>query len=288
MNTIECKACGHQNDLTRVFCQNCGVRLEKPAPADASVAPQAGPAPAPTPVAAKSTPPKAPSASASTSAKPVKPSKPKIVTKSSKGDGPSLFSILYHLTSSILFGAVVAAIIVGLRAPDNIPEPVAANTYAAQQSLQLIRNAAGNTFPETVKLPQLAANNYLAVNLPAVGGGKNVGYLTFRFQRAFLIYGPQEFQFVSEVQSKLTTLYVGFRLRVDNEVAGTKITVVGGNIGRLKVPEFAVPLLERFLGKVIVALEEPIELFKKSKKIQISSDMAEIDWSGSAQSRPAP
>ena len=154
MSAIPCGHCGHENDLTRVFCQNCGNRLERS---------EAGP------TLTKTTP------------VPVK--------QASRRQGPTLLAALRQfvrgLLSLIVLAAVLALLIQMARVPDGVPAPQTGNVAAATRFEEAVRAFSSSPFRRTLDLKQDEVNNFLAMKLVPEPGSP----LVASFVRAFVVFG---------------------------------------------------------------------------------------------------
>lgn len=254
MSGTKCGQCGHENDPTRVFCQNCGTRLERDEPAPTS--------PTTTPV-------------------PVK--------RKSQRQGPSIVSLflqfLRGLVSLAFLGAVIALFIQLGRSPDGLPAAVTADDAQATDVFNAVKTFSSSTFRRTLDLKQEQINNYLASRVASASadGGATAGA---QFGRAFVVCQDGKFQFFVERKY----LGLSFYFYVDCEPLagpeGATAFVKGGGIGRVALPPRILgPVQARVIAPVVEALGEPLEILRKANQVTIQPGMARLGWSGKPAGR---
>jgi hypothetical protein len=248
MSGFKCGKCGHENDSTRVFCQNCGTRLERTEEAPT------GPTITPVPVKRKS-----------------------------KPQGPSALALfgqfLKGLVSLAVLGAVIALFIQLGRTPDGIPAPALVNETGATSLVEGIKGFAASPFRRSLDLTQDQINNYLAARLTESSEGRPVQGA--RFARAFVVLKQGRFQFY--VERKYLGLSVYFRLDAEplSGPEGTTAIVKGAGIGRLQLPPLLVrPVQARIFAPAIEALAEPIEILRKANQVNVQPGVVTLTWIG--------
>ncbi len=250
MSGTKCGQCGHDNDPTRVFCQNCGTRLDREEAAPTS--------PTTTPVPVKRT---------------------------SKRQGPSLVAMLLQflkgLISLAFLGAVIALFIQLGRHPDGLPEPVQVNDAQAADVFNAVKTFATSTFRRTLDLKQEQVNNYLASRVASASADEGGVTAGAQFGRAFVVCQDGKFQFFVERK------YVGlsFYFYVDCEPLagpeGATAFVKGGGIGRVRLPaQLLGPVQARVIDPVVEALAEPLEILRQANQVAIEPGVVRLGWSG--------
>jgi hypothetical protein len=247
MSNIKCGSCGHENDHTRVFCQNCGTRLERTAPAPS------GPTTTPVPVkrAAK------------------------------RPGGMTVFGalgqLLRGLISLALLGAVIALFIQFSREPEGVPAAVAANDAAASEIFAGIKAFSSGPYQRSLDVKQEQINNYLAARV-ATAGGDTPAHAA-RFERAFVVLGDQSFRLFVERKY----LGISFFFWIDCQPLagpeGATALVKSGGIGRMPLPAFLAGLVQsRVIEPVVAALAEPLEILRRANQVDVRPDSVRLGW----------
>ena len=247
MSVLKCGKCGHENDLTRVFCQNCGTRLER-----TEEAPK-GPSITPVPVKRKSV-----------------------------RQGPSALALLGQflkgLVSLAFLGALLALFIQLGRSPDGIPAAAPVDNVAASELYEGMKTFTTSAFRRSLDVKQSQINNYLASRLASADGGPAQGA---QFARAFVVLGEGTFQFY--VERKYLGLSVYFRIDCAplSGPEGATAIVKGGSIGRISLPPLLLRLMQaRVITPAVQALNEPIEILRKANQVTIVPGTVNLAWAG--------
>lgn len=249
MNGIKCAECGHQNDLTRAFCQNCGARLER------------------------------------TSAVDPKDAGKERVVSGTRGRGrvarPGIAAGLFHFIRRIIFTAILAAILAAIiqmaRAPDGVPPAQPADEAQAGRLLQMLQTFAESTYARSIDVTQEQANNYLASSIvpdPAATGK----LLQADFGRAFVIIKPGQLDFLVEQRFHGWPIYLS--LVTMPEISAGKMTLktIGGAIGRMPLSARLVPLLKTVLRPVIASTSEAVAVLETANEVVLAPPSAKLSW----------
>jgi hypothetical protein len=257
MTGIKCGQCGHDNDLTRVFCQNCGTRLERGDQTPVAAGPSVTPVP---------------------------------VKRKSKSQGPSAIAMIGQLLRAIVsiafFGAVLALFIQLGRAPEGIPaasttidEAAASGLYDA---LKAVTVSPFRRPPMEIKQEQI--NNYLASRLTsASSSGPSLGA---QFVRVFVVLNDGSFQFY--VERKYLGLSVYFRIDCEplSSQEGASAIVKGGAIGHVPLHPVILRLVQaRVITPAVDALSEQLDILRKADDVKIKQGAAFIGWPGTPTRR---
>ncbi len=250
MSAIKCKQCGHENDLTRVFCQNCGTRLER---AEGAAGPTiSGPTRVPT-----------------------GPRKLK-----NKGAGVAM---LLKLVRAIISTAVVAALIALLiqmsRPLPDLPPAKPANDAMATQTYQMLVSFADSPYGRGVDLTQDQINNYLAARIVA-GAAPEGANVRAQFQRAFVVLKEGEASFY--VEQKFFGIPVFMYLTGVPEKSGETVSfkTTGGGVGHVPFDPRLASLLERVILPVVTSAAEGTAALKTANSVVLSPGVAKVAWSG--------
>jgi hypothetical protein len=249
VKSIECAQCGYQNDLTRVFCQNCSARLERRIGDDPRIS---GPATAVFGVRQRS----------------------RSATTRMIG---AIFGLIRRLIATAILAALLALVIQMARQPDGVPPAQPANDAQAGQLLQTLQTFAGSTYARTIEITEAQANNYLKASIvpDQEGSGK---FLRANFSRAFIRIKSGELDFFVEQQFSGWPIYMC--LVTVPETSGGKVTlrVIGGGIGRVPLNRRLVPLLERVLRPVLASTSEAAAVLETVDSVVLVPSVAKLSW----------
>ena len=256
MKSIECAQCGHHNDLTRVFCQNCGARLERSAGDEPRIS-------GPTKV---------------------------VLEKRHRGRAAgtgmigATFGLIRTVLGTAIFAALLALVIQMARQPDGVPPAQPANEAQAGQLLQTVQNQAGSTYARTMEITEAQANNYLKSSIVPDQEGATK-FLRANFSRAFVKIRSGELDFFVEQILYRWPIYM--RLTTVPDTSGGKLSlrVTGGGIGRMPLNDRLVPLLERALRPVIASTSQAAAVLETLDGVVLSPSVAKLSWN--ARKSPA-
>lgn len=246
---IRCQACGFENDQTRVFCQNCGTRLQ--------IAGQ--------PVAA---------------AAPERAVRKKMVQRRepSRLRLPVGFSVLAKEAIFIgLLGALMASFVQALRPPDALPAPVAPRPAAASLLAADIRAAMASDVPQTVEISPGEANNFL---VSRVAGAEDVAFWQARLARAYVTFQEGKVNFGIEQRWAGHPVYLQLVARPVAAERGTSAVVEAGSIGRLPVPSFLLGAFQRSFQPVLDALDVPLSWMSRAQSVTLTPGAAVVSFPG--------
>lgn len=272
-----CQHCGTDNDHTRIFCGNCGMRL-----------PEAGaPAPA-SPAAAEGKPAAGTAAGLAAPPLPGVPyQRPKRRSRESSRPAPAERGATGFLVSSLLWLAVISAtlacVIQMAREPDSIPEAVGVDTSAAHETFSTLKDLGDSPKPISWTVNSKAINQFLESTVemkPADGG---MADLSARFQRAFVKLNKGSFALCIDQKFLGAHLYIMLALQPESAGSGLRAKATGGSIGRMPVHPALMPVFLRLFQPTITGLSQPLELLKKAKSVAITPDAATFQWPGTGK-----
>jgi hypothetical protein len=202
--TLTCKQCNYENEPERVYCHNCGAKLDR------TLLPKE-------PTKGKET--------ADASRKRVR----KLVSPRTG------FFTNWHtsLFNALFASVVVAALIQAVRVPAGVPKmPTKDDLLGAQGIMENIEDVQMSHSPESRQLPQAMINLYLA---NAIKSGNTASGDYFVFNRAFVSLGKDVIQITNQESAFGYPLYAASSYKLS--IAGGKIVAanVGGAIGRLPI-----------------------------------------------------
>ncbi|CAN5602481.1 hypothetical protein BH09VER1_BH09VER1_20780 [soil metagenome] len=261
MSDLKCGQCGHENDSTRVFCQNCGARLERAEGSQATIA-------APTQVPTE---------------------RPAITRKKKEGQTKSsgkLVGFLVSVLITIVLSAGFAAAIQMSRQPEAIPPMKPGNEAQATALYQYLKTFADSTFPRTYAVKQNDANNYLACRLvSATAEGDAASSVKAKFVRAFVVMldGKLRYYVEEEFLGQSLFLYLEYEPALVNKAVVLK--EIGGGIGHMKFNEYTLPMLDRLIGPVAKSALDVTDVVQNLNGLDLKVGEAMLRWSGSPKSQ---
>lgn len=260
MNEVKCAGCGHENDPTRVFCHNCGIRLERPEGEKATIAQV-------TPVMGRSSGP------------------PRGGFFQAGGAGALLVRVFRSLISLAILAALLAVLIEAGRQPDWVPKAVTGDKQKATRLYQSIRDFSDTVYPRTIDLTQEQVNNYLASRLETAPDDGS--YVRAKFVRAFVTIEAEAMRFVVEQK------YLGWPVVMSvtwvpkitaNPATGrneVSLRLAGADIGRLPLPDLVAPMMQKHLQGVIDSTSAEAQLLGRSDSLVFLPGVARLGWNGS-------
>ncbi len=262
MSVLKCGQCGHENDLTRVFCQNCGARLERAEGTSATIA-------APTQV----------------------PTERPAVTRKRKAEQAKRAGRVVGLIVSIVITIIIAAgfaeLIQMAREPEGIPPAKDGNAAQATALYQSLKTFSDSTFPRAIDVKQDQINNYLACRLVSgASEADGASQAKAKFVRAFVVIGTGTLRYCVEEQflGQSLFIYADYQPEMVDKVVTLK--EVGGGIGHVKFNEYLLPLLDRLIGPVAKSAVDVTDVVQNLNGLDLKIDpikkegVATLRWTG--------
>jgi hypothetical protein len=203
--TLTCKQCNYANEPERVYCHNCGAKLDR------------------------SLLPKEPAKDTEEKARKNRKRVSKLVNPA-RG-----FFLNWHhsLLNSVASAVSVAALIQMARPPAGVPRKFTKEDLInAPQLIEQIEDAQMSATSQAYQLTEQMINLYLA---SAVKTKSDTSDDYFKFDRAFVALGKDVIKITAEESAFGYPIYAGASYKLS--IAGGKLvaTNVGGNLGRLPV-----------------------------------------------------
>lgn len=267
---LVCDQCGFHNDLTRVFCHNCGARLTSP----------------PTEVAASEAP--APAAGASVPGRlQVPPARgvnrvagSSVRPPGSASAGSALGKFVRAIFATVIFAAVLAAMIQMARTPDGLPPAQIVNTAMADGVLSAVETTARTG--SGLVFNQAQINNFLSAKIQAVNDGTQPVYQP-RFIRAFVRLGNGEYRFYVEETVLGWPVFLCLAQVPAASPSGLSKTDVGGWIGRLPIHPSLLPVVQRLVNPVAASALEAVPDIAKATSISVTPEQITVGFIGASQ-----
>jgi transcription initiation factor TFIIIB Brf1 subunit/transcription initiation factor TFIIB len=239
MTRIKCAECGYENETERVYCHNCGVKLDR------SLFPKEPEKPSPSKTRRRV----------------------KSLTKPNSGFFVGFWKKLF---STLLWAAFVAAIVQIVRPPRDIPKmPNTPLVEAAPISL-ILEDAIQKGSARPIRLSAQNVNNYLFNTVRSKANGVFKDYV--KFDRAFVVAneGVLEIsvqQSVMEYPFYATTFY---ELNMKEDGSGLDAKNVGGRFGSLPIHPLIMPFLEYPVQKLWSAMKRERRLMERLADVEVT------------------
>lgn len=251
-----CAHCGFENDPTRVYCHNCGEKLERTSEA------------APTALPGGFTPPQVRSASRK---------------RISLGALIGLwFGRFYALVKLAVFAALVLMIVQAFRAPDGWPEPVAPDENRTELLTEIMQTAAKSKGSVAFKFSADDVARWFATT---VHFKEAQGALALRPVNAHALPGDGVLRVGIKTMLPVgeVPLFFSAEYKPVRKPGGYTLEPTGYAIGRLILPPYlGLPAQAQFKG-LADALSPPLALLAKASDIKVEPDAVSIRWSGGAR-----
>lgn len=240
---LACLSCGYDNDATRVYCHNCGLRLERKTMA----APPTGFTPA----------------AEITAARTRKPSFP----------WGSYFAALVKL---LILGVFAGLVVLVLLPPPNVPSRLASDENLAKRLNGLIEDSAGAAGTRAFSVPAVDASVWLATMVRMPSGSENS---LLKPERLYLVPGEGEalvgLECVLPVGLKV---YFEGVYAPESSGGGTTLVPRRYSIGRLPLPEVAGYLVQRQFDGLATALQGALYPLSQASQINVTPQTITLRW----------
>lgn len=258
MNIRVCSHCGSENDLTRVFCAECGTRLPE------ATVESSGPTVGSKPVVGSA------------------PALPRQIGKpSSQASGQGFFGFLFsQLFASALLAALLAALIQMAREPDMIPPRSGESSAPAQDILPMLRDLSASTHPASWMINQKAINAFLETAVQMKSPDSAEALLGAKFQRAFVRLGTGSADLGIEQSFFSHNVYLLLEFQPEPSPQGLGAKIIGGAIGRLPVPPVLLPYFVRLFQPTISGLDQSLDPVRRAKSASINPGDVTLQWAG--------
>ena len=197
---LPCEQCNYLNEPERVYCHNCGAKLDR------SLLPKGEDKKQESPDKAR-----------------------KRVEKMTNPASGWVWRDIKILFKTLIYAALVAAIILVARAPDGVPDPKKEPTMRLVNSDMM--EALESPTPRALTFSEDEVNQYFKQMLKAKEGA----IPGVQFTRAYVNLTPGSLRINSENSLVGYPVYSGVTYRVEVKDGKFLSTVIGGNFGRLAV-----------------------------------------------------
>lgn len=219
---LTCGQCGYENEAERVYCHNCGAKLDR------SLLPKPGEADDKTETPGQA--------------------RKRIAKMTNPKAGGGLREIKTAV-NVLIYSALLAALILIAQPPDGVPEAGKDATLSTLSGDMM--DAVGSPQPRRLDLNEADINAYLKQQLKS----KDAGAMGLEFKRAYVRLTPGVLHFGAEESVFGLPVYSGVLYRLEVKDGKFTPTMLGGNFGRLAVHPLAMQYLDFFFQKIWVLLQ---------------------------------
>lgn len=247
MTTLECKQCGYVNEGERVYCHNCGARLDRSLLVSES--------------------------------KPLPAKKPKKKRPAGERVAAGFWAPAWAVLKLVLAGAALAAVAQGVREPEG--RPVGVQSGRAPAMVPFLKAMVASPMPRRMVLEEDQINEYLHGILGGTSKGMLADYL--RFEGAYVNLGEGVCKFTLQQSLFGWSLYFGGAYRIESKSGKTEAVCVGGNVGRLNLSPGVMKYCGFVLKKLWAALDQERQLLGQLKSIETHPKRAILISKGALQ-----
>lgn len=245
---LRCASCGYENDPTRVYCHNCGTRLDRGNVA----APPTGFTP--------------PSDMA-------KMRKPRQAVAWGR-----YFGALFKLA---LLALLVAAVALALLPPRHLPAPVEPDENLASRLSGLLDDASSSREARAFGLPAEDINRWLVSSVSLQGG---TGSMQLKPQRLYAVPGHGQMRVGLEVTvAGAGQVFFEGDYEPVREGNGYTLEPRRYSVGRLSLPVLLGWPVQKQLDGLAEALSGPLGQLSRASYIGVSPEMVTLRWSDSGR-----
>lgn len=243
--TLQCKECAYENEPERVYCHNCGAKLDR------SVLPKEEQIRRESPAKARK----------------------RIIKMTNPGNSPFRRE-LSALVKTIIYASLAAMVIEMARPPENVP-PAKTEPQTRLLSSDL-SEIAQSPIPKAGTFTEAEINSYLKGKV--VGKGDLPGV---EFKRAYVDLEPGTARIIMEKAIYGYSLYMGTLYRVEASSGVLTATNLGGNIGRLPIHPLIMERVTPYLfGTFAEATKREYGLLTQMQSVVIRKDRVDVVGKG--------
>lgn len=246
---LRCNDCGYDNDPTRVYCHNCGVRLDR------------GAAPAPPPTGFT------PAAE---------------LAKLRKPRAPVPWGRYFRALGRLaVLAALVAGVVLALLPPRDVPPPVAPDEGLASRLSGLLGDASSADEARAFGLRAAEVNRWL---VSTVQLEESSGVVKLNPRRLYAVPGEGRLRVGLEagLPWQAPVFFEGDYVPV-RDGAGYVLEPRGYSIGRLRLPVLLGWPVKKQFDALAEALAGPLGQLARASHIGITPENVTLRWSGSSR-----
>jgi hypothetical protein len=246
---LRCDQCGYENEAERVYCHNCGGKLDR------TLLPKAEDD------KKRETPEKA---------------RRRIKRMTNPGSNPVVREFK-ALLSTLFWAAIVAGLVVALRAPHGVPDPKGAglNRLVQSELMEAIESPA----PKSISFSQEEVNASLKQSLKGKEGGLIPG---IKFGRAFVNFYNGAVRVTTQQDLWGFPFYSSTTYKIGMKDGKFAPVLIGGSFGRLPVHPEVMQHLDFSFDKLWAALKRERGYLDKLQSISVSEGQLALVTKGAA------
>jgi hypothetical protein len=260
MSSIICPACQHENESSRVFCHNCGVRLPR---TEEQVEEEAKT-----------------NQAAADKARLVREGKFQFKDRNRINWRELVSGAFVGLVNLSIMAAVLAAVILMFRPPADLPPPVVAGAEMARAGDEQLLQAAQPGYTGNLSGTPAQISAYLGAKLSLKT--KDLGFGFSEVDRSFVTLGSGEFTFGLVYRMFGFPLVLRSEFRLTGQSGEFGLDVAGGSIGRLPVHPIIFSRVLKWYEPVAEAMEPQLEALARARSIEITPAQVTVRWEGSS------
>jgi hypothetical protein len=242
--TLQCKECDYQNEPERVYCHNCGAKLDR------SVLPKEEQIRRESPDRAR-----------------------KRIMKMTNPAGSVVRRELGALVKTLVCAVLVAMVVQAMRVPETLPSKSDAPPRLLASDLG---NLAESATPQTGSFTEAEINTYLKSKVIPKGSVPGV-----EVKRAYIDLEPGTARIGIEKAIYGYSIYMGSLYRVEASNGVLYAVNIGGNIGRLPIhPRIMERVSPWMLDSLAEAMKREWALLGKMKTVLILKDRVNLESKG--------
>jgi len=237
--TIDCKDCGHVNEGERVYCHNCGTKLDRSQLASLQ--------------------------DQNESAK----EKQRRIKKLMNPNSGFIEGWWKELIKAIIYAAITAAVVDIVLPPEEVPAMLDKGVFLDAPDLGLaLENLAGAPAGQRVRFLQDEINAYLKSKVRIRYDGSILQNL-MTYQRTFVNLDAGTCRITAQSGIDKYPIYAGLTYRLMIENKELVATPVGANLGRLHIPAEAVQYIGEVFNPLWDALQREHKLMGQVGSVEI-------------------
>ncbi len=231
MTKLICSECAHENELERIYCHNCGARLDR-------------------------------------SAIPISKEHPDDTRERMRkffDPQRARFRHLFFKSTKLILGACATAAVVQMILPMDVPPPVTALVLASQINLEL-ENAATYRRPAQLQYTEEQINGYFTSALKTKQSFLNEPLLDFK--RAIIAFSEGTVTIITERSLFGYLLYSSTSFAINLKEGKIAASPKGGTLGRLPIRPEIMQVMNFIFADLWSALERERKLVAKMGAIE--------------------
>lgn len=241
---LACLSCGYDNDATRVYCHNCGLRLER----KAMTAPPTGFTPA-------------------------------AEINAVRQRRPSLpwSSYFFALIKLVVLAAVLGSFVLAALPPKNVPPKLAEDPGLVDRLNGLIKDSAGAAGTRAFNVPSADASVWFQ---SMVKPSSSSEFILLKPERVYLV--PQEGDALVGLQCAVPggwQIYFQAVYAPESSAGGTTLVPREYSIGRLPLPGLSGYLVQRQFDGLATALRGALQPLSQASQINVTPQNITMRWS---------